>query len=452
VPFVNLHESADVFPFSHILSLYLSLSLHLSLFLSLSLSLHLSLFLSLFLSLSISLLSPSISQLFPPSWQERKELLQQYLDQLLSCSELAESIPVKFFLIPHAAGPITDAFYSSKTMLEVCGKGKPWGIKQHRKGGFMSISMVRGARLSAGSSASSLASPASASGSATCSPLSALKRGVEIGRADAREEEADVAGVKSVEQDEGEMGDDAGGTTTGQVVSKDGQGDEGNVEGAGKMSDSGVTLNDEADASGRDSPEAAPRHASHVHSASNGHDTIVNEDDQGDCSRGTGPRISSHQGFMTGPKGVHVSAGEVSDALLALVDELLELGGRGWLRRRTHSLMLLLLNVTSYDLSIEAHILGIVESACGEASLSRMLRCLRELCWPGGGPLCEILHPKTLDAVAHALSIWAPCRALPPCMWRCNDGVMQCELRSSVPGSQCDVAGRQETLSHSMSA
>lgn len=343
--------------------------------------------------LPLSLSSPSlIFSLFPLEWQERKELLQQYLDQLLSSSELAESIPVKFFLIPHAAGPITDAFYASKTMLDVCGKGKAWGSKQHRKGGFMSISMVRGARLSTASSASNSASRASASGSTTCSPLSALRQGVDIGQADAREEEAVVAGVKSAEQDEAEMGDEAGVATTGQVVREDGRGGEGNSEGAGKMSHAGVTLNDEADASGKDSPDAAHRHVSNVHWASNGHDTSVNYDDEADCSRGTGRRTTSHQGFTTGPKGVHVSAGEVSDALLALVDEVLELGGRGWLRRRTHSLMLLLLNVTSYDLSIEAHILGIVESACGEASLSRMLRCLRELCWPGGGPLCKIPH------------------------------------------------------------
>jgi len=94
---------------------------------------------------------------------------------------------------------------------------------------------------------------------------------------------------------------------------------------------------------------------------------------------------------------MQITAGDVSDALMALLDDVLELGGRGWLRRRTHAVMMLLLNATSYDLSIESRVLSLVEEACSEASISRLLRGLKDICWPGGGPLAVGKAPKPSD-------------------------------------------------------
>jgi len=227
--------------------------------------------------------------------QERKELLQQYLDNLLECQALAQSIPVKFFLMPHAAGPVGDAFYASQTMLELAGEGKPWGKK---KGGFMSLSISRGATMSP-----------------SASPIMAVNLSP-------RE-------VKSAETESVVPGDSTACMTKAcdptfpspGVVSSCGMVKRGDDRGEARVRNCGFLGGDdsgEEPGREREGSEGAAEEAEQDHLQENSdkyvHDVAARpNNDVTPASNKSMPRTISPRS-----NGVQISAGEVSDALLAL--------------------------------------------------------------------------------------------------------------------------------------
>mmetsp|Transcript_15973 Transcript_15973/g.53481 ORF Transcript_15973/g.53481 Transcript_15973/m.53481 type:complete len:552 (-) Transcript_15973:1704-3359(-) len=76
--------------------------------------------------------------------------------------------------------------------------------------------------------------------------------------------------------------------------------------------------------------------------------------------------------------------GTLALAFFDVLDELLALSQAGWLRKHARILLRRLLNLTSYDLSVESKLLELVEKACQEETMVALFRRIRMAFWPEG--------------------------------------------------------------------
>lgn len=100
----------------------------------------------------------------------------------------------------------------------------------------------------------------------------------------------------------------------------------------------------------------------------------------------------------------------MAECLFSCVDELLALSQAGWLRKHVHALLRRLLAVTSYDLSVDAWLVQLVDGACSEASLTGVFSALRRSVWDrgcgeivSGGPRTEAQVAQRAQACHDAL-------------------------------------------------